>query len=120
MTILHYLADKCSGFDDERFVDGCLQRFAEIRWNYGLDKDKLEKVQENPHLRKLAAQILEGYTREGILALYNGDKWKFNLKPWFLIPGMINVVPQMMFDQTVYRIESMSRMYEEKCRLFCE
>ena len=117
MTILPYLADKCSGFDEEKFVDGCLQRFAEIRRNYDLDKENLEKAQENLQLRKLAAQILDGYTREGILAIYNRDKWKIHLMSWFMIPGIINVVPQTMFDQTVYRIENMSRTYEDNCRL---
>lgn len=117
-------------FDEDRFVSECLRDFADIRKRYEIEEN-LERVQQNPHMKQLVAEVVEGCTQEGILAMASREPgWKSRKVPhrwhpkWFLIQGLINgtagpfdgvPVEGVVSSKTDAWIRHMKPVYAKKC-----
>lgn len=115
-------------FDEEEFVNQCMRGFVEIRNQYNLDKDKIERAKENRNTESLAEEILSGFTRKGIIKLARKNPgWEnryLGIGSFGFFGGPIAwCVDPMKFNendnQTEYWIRKMMQLYEEKCKLLC-
>ena len=117
MTVIPYFIKGYRGFDEEKFINGCWRKFVDIRKEFNLNEEQLQKATGKSGFSELAGQILEGYTRKGIVDIYKREGWKLvddtGYPFWEISFGYIPVK-----DPTETKIENMSRMYSRKCRKF--
>ena len=108
---------KDKAFDEERFVSECLHNFADIRKNYNLDEE-LEKAQQNPQLQHLAAEVAEGCTQQGILAMAGREpEWTVRKVPYRRYWGGLPIKTEAaVSSKTDDWIKRMKRVYEKKCK----
>lgn len=117
-------SDKEQIFDEDRFVSECLREFADIRKRHDIEEN-LERVQQNPHMKQLVADVIEGCTEQGILVMASREPgWKSRKIPyrwrpkWFLIPGVLDGVPieGVVSSKTDAWIRHMKPVYAKKCK----
>ena len=122
-------SDKEQIFDEDRFVSECLQDFADIRKRYDIEEN-LEMVQQNPHMKQLVAEVIEGCTQQGILAMASREPgWKSRELPYrwrtkrhiisaiLGIPRPLDEVPgeSVVSSKTDDWIRHMKPVYAKKC-----
>ena len=113
-------SDKDMAFDEERFVNECLHGFAEIRKNYNLEDD-LEWTHQNSQLKHLAAEVIEGYTKQGILAMASREPdWNVRKVPYRLWrKGFPGEEEDVVLSKTDDWIKHMKPVYAKKCKELC-
>lgn len=126
MNIFPFLLDE--KFDEGEFISQCMRGFAEIRNQYNIDKEKIERIRGNARLERLATDILDGFIEKGIIKLAQEiPGWEnryFGTGSSGFFGGPIAwCVDPMKFNkndnQTEYWIRKMMQLYEEKCKLLC-
>lgn len=101
-----------------------MRGFVEIRNQYNLDKDKIERARGNSNTESLAEEILSGFTRKGIMKLARKNPgWEnreVGIGPfgfwggpvaWCVAPINLNKND----NRTDFWIRKMMQLYEEKC-----
>ena len=117
MTVIPYFIKGYRGFDEEKFINGCWRKFVDIRKEFNLNEEQLQKATGKSGFSELAGQILEGYTRKGIVDIYKREGWKLVDDTGYPFGGIsFGYIP--VKDPTEAKIENMSRMYARKCRKF--
>ena len=110
-------SDKDKAFDEGRFVSECLHGFADIRKKYNLEEE-LEKAQQNPQLKQLAAAVMEGCTQQGILAMASREpEWTSRKVPYLLCRKWFSVGTEAaVSSKTDDWIKRMQPVYARKCK----
>ena len=66
------MPQKNKEFDEEVFLEKCVESFSEIRKKYQLDEETLKADKSNPILEKMAEIVIDGCTVQGILKIAKG------------------------------------------------
>ena len=108
-------------FDEEKFIRQCMERFAEIRDDFGLDDDTLESVQANPLLERQLVPVLEGCNKHGIKEIEKRlPMWEVkNRKNSYYWGGIacFDFSSWNVTDLTADLVERMCVYYREECGL---
>ena len=99
-------------FNENLFLSMCMQEFADIRKNFNLNKDTLEKAKENPILHRLLAPVIEGCTEHGILEMKKNNRKDCAQNDFGCIEYTTSPT---VIDDTDDMVSSMSRYYRKKC-----
>ena len=108
-------------FDEEKFIRQCMERFAEIRDDFGLDDDMLESAKANPLLERQLVPVLEGCNKHGIKEIEKRlPMWEVkNRKNSYYWGGIacFDFSSWNVTDLTADLVERMCVYYREECGL---
>lgn len=104
-------------FDEDKFLEECFRKFADIRNECSLDDETLKLAQEKPLLERHVMPVVEGCTVDGIkeMAEKVPDFDMENRLPFF--GGFVTYSYPIVFDLTEEKISCMSSYYWKMCVL---
>ena len=121
-SIVEWLYNKKSiEFDEARFLNQCMKRFADIRKECNLDEEMLRRAKKIHLVEREAAVILAGYTEQGIKEIEKDlPEWeekKRQNKYGGISDGILDfsLWESAPVDITADRIERMCDYYREQC-----
>ena len=119
ITMTTIMPQKNKEFDEEVFLEKCVESFSEIRKKYQLDEETLKAAKSNPILEKMAEIVIDGCTVQGILKFAKGmTEWNYRKLggdlPWRIL-GSIWYRPPFI-DPTEEMVKTVSENYEGTCR----
>ena len=123
MSIYFDFDKKYIPFDEEKFIRQCMERFAEIRNEHGLDDDTLEAAQQKPLLERQLDPVLEGCSEQGIKEINKKlPEWEEKNRKNSCFGGWIaslDFASWNTIDLTANQVDRMASYYREKCILLC-